>query len=119
MEDRFIHNNRKLKERRRDLRNNATLQESVLWKYLRTKKLGLKFLRQHSIGSYIVDFYCPHKRLIIEIDGSQHGENEEYDLERTCYLEAQGFKVVRFWNSEIDFDVTKVIKIIQECINLP
>lgn len=119
MDERFIHNNRKLKDRRRRLRNNATHQEKILWQYLRSKKLGFKFLRQHSIGSYIVDFYCPQKKLIIEIDGSQHTENKEYDLERTAYLEMQGFKVIRFWNNEIDTDLSKVLKTIQEYMNLP
>jgi very-short-patch-repair endonuclease len=116
MQKRFIHNNRELTERRKDLRNNATSQEKILWQYLKGKKVGFKFQRQHSIGAYITDFYCPEKKLIIEIDGSQHRENKEYDQLRTNYFEAQGYTVLRFWNSEIDLNIFKVLERIQECL---
>ena len=70
---RHIHNNKTLADRRKELRNNATPQEAILWQHLKDSNFGCKFRRQHSIGPYIVDFYCPSKKLIIELDGSQHG----------------------------------------------
>jgi very-short-patch-repair endonuclease len=114
MNKRFIHNNNEFKDRRRELRANATPQERTLWYYLKSKKLGFKFLRQHSIGSYIADFYCPQKKLIIELDGVHHQHNREYDIERTQYLEVSGYRVLRFLNSEIDINVVKVLAKIQE-----
>ena len=86
------------------MRKNATPQEIILWSRLKSKQLGCKFRRQHSIGRYIVDFYCPEHKLIIEIDGSQHKSEEacKYDKERTEYLEKLGLQVIRFWNNEIN-----------------
>jgi very-short-patch-repair endonuclease len=108
----FIHSNNNFKPRRSELRNNATLQEKILWSYLRKNRLKYKFRRQHSIGPYIVDFYCPEKRLVIEIDGSQHNENQEYDRERTLHLENLGHRVLRFWNNEINTNIIAVIEMI-------
>jgi very-short-patch-repair endonuclease len=116
MGNKYIHNNNKLLERRRKLRNQCTRQEKILWYYLKNKKLGCKFQRQHSIGHYIADFYCPSKNLIIELDGNQHLENQKYDHERTGYLEMRGFKVLRFWNNEIDANLIEVLATIQECL---
>jgi very-short-patch-repair endonuclease len=62
---------------------------------------GLRFRRQHAIGTYIVDFCAPRKKLIVEIDGGQHLEQQQYDAERTLFLESRGYKVLRFWNHEI------------------
>jgi very-short-patch-repair endonuclease len=118
MHEKYIHNNRLLKERRKLLRNSATRQEKILWYSLRNKNLGFKFLRQHSIGPYIADFYCPQKKLIVELDGSQHQDHLEYDQERTRYLEMQGYRVLRFWNHEVDSNKIKVIARIQECLTL-
>jgi very-short-patch-repair endonuclease len=109
-----IHTDRLFKARRKELRNTATPHEVKLWKYLKGKNLGYKFQRQHSIGSYIVDFYCPCKRLIIEVDGSQHEENKEYDVQRTKFFEAQGYRVLRFWNNEISTQIFSVLEKIQE-----
>jgi len=69
-----VYNILKLKDRKIDLRNKQTPQEIILWSRLRREQLGSKFRRQHSIGGYIADFYCPSKKLVIEIDGSQHFE---------------------------------------------
>lgn len=92
-------NNRKyLKEFRKKLRNNSTKAESQLWKALQKSQLEeRKFRRQHSIGNYIVDFYFPKERLIVELDGQVHNNfiNEAYDHKRTAYLESLGFKLVR------------------------
>lgn len=96
-----INNRKYLKTYRKELRNNSTKAESQLWKALQKKQLeGRKFRRQHSLGNYIVDFYCPKERLIVELDGQVHHNfvNEEYDTKRTNYLESLGFKVLRFEN---------------------
>jgi len=98
-----------LKERRQNLRKNMTDTESLLWDKLRNKKLGLKFRRQHSIGIYIVDFYCKEKSLIIELDGEIHLKNKSYDKERYNYLNSLGLNVIRFQNQYIENNIEKVI----------
>ncbi|KKQ77534.1 MAG: hypothetical protein A3A96_02435 [Candidatus Zambryskibacteria bacterium RIFCSPLOWO2_01_FULL_39_39] len=107
----LIHNNEILKERRRELRQNSTKTEEILWWYLRDKKLGVKFKRQHSIGGYILDFYCPEKKLIIELDGEIHNTKEakEYDAVRDKYFKELGYKVLRFKNRELENDTEKVL----------
>ncbi len=70
---------------------------------------GVRFRRQHAIGSFVTDFCAPRNKLIIELDGSQHLEQEEYDKERTDYLEAQGYKVIRFWNNDVMTNIEGVI----------
>lgn len=95
----------------RILRKNSTKQERVLWKLLRNSNLfNLKFKRQYPIGNYIVDFVCIEKSLVIEIDGGQHNElaNKELDKQRTQYLNNRGFRVLRFWNTEIDKNISGV-----------
>ncbi|MCI0542484.1 endonuclease domain-containing protein [bacterium] len=98
-----------VKDYRRELRKNATPQEVLLWARLRRKNIGHRFRRQHSFGKFIVDFYCPEKKLVIEIDGSQHEENLEYDSERTRILEELGICVLRFWNNEVDKNIDGVM----------
>ena len=98
-------------EKARILRKNMTKQERILWTFLRKKNINnLKFRRQYPIGNYIVDFICNEKKLIIEIDGGQHNENKNiiYDQERTKYLESKGYKVIRFWNNDIDKTIEEV-----------
>ena len=88
------------KQRARELRSAATDAESCLWYYLRAGRLaGIKFRRQHPMPPYILDFYCEAARLVVELDGSQHGE--EGDARRTLSLEAQGVMVLRFWNDQV------------------
>ncbi len=101
---------------RRILRKSSTPQEIILWSRIKNSNLGYKFRRQHSIGKYIVDFYCPLKRLIIEIDGSQHIEKQrEYDLKRDYYLQKLNFKIIRFMDNEINNNLEGVLmKIIFE-----
>jgi very-short-patch-repair endonuclease len=90
-----------------------TPAEVKLWARLRAHRLkGIHFRNQHAIGNYIVDFYAPRKKLIIELDGSQHLEQEEYDQERTRYLESKGYKVLRFWNQDVMRDIEAVIRAI-------
>ena len=86
------------------MRSNGTNVENLMWQLLRNKHfINLKFRRQHVISPYIVDFYCHELGLVIELDGSQHGTDDavEYDAERTQFLEALGFKVVRYWNHDV------------------
>jgi very-short-patch-repair endonuclease len=111
-----IHNNESLKERRRALRRNATPQEARMWEYLRNKQLGYKFRRQHSIGVYITDFYCPEKELVIELDGKFHEETKEYDLERDYSLQKEGLYVLRIANAAVDRDIFAVIMKIKEIL---
>jgi very-short-patch-repair endonuclease len=109
-----IFNKSKFLTRRRELRKSLTPQELKLWFYLKNKKLGVKFRRQHGIGPYIVDFYCKEKGLVIEIDGSSHKNLKEYDKERDSYIETLGMKVLRFWNGEIDKNIDEVLKRIKK-----
>jgi len=101
-----------------ELRRELTPAERKLWSVLRGNKLnGVSFRRQHAIGNYIVDFISIKKKLIIELDGSQHLEQTEYDNERTKYLESQGYRVVRFWNSQVEKEMDGVIKMLEEIMN--
>jgi very-short-patch-repair endonuclease len=111
----ILYNKSKLRYRRSGLRINQTPQEVILWTHLRRDQLGYKFRRQHSIGSYILDFYCAQEKLAVELDGYQHIENKEYDRERSEYLSVLGIKVIRFWNNEVNVNINEVIqKIISE-----
>ena len=110
--------NRKLKPRAQEMRTNATPQEDKLW-YEFLRKHSCPFTRQKTIENYIVDFLCPSKKLVIEIDGSQHYTEEglEYDQIRTDLLESMGLHVLRFKNSEIDTSFSKVCDAIQNYID--
>jgi very-short-patch-repair endonuclease len=102
-----------LKSTRDHLRKNLTEAELVLWEVLKDKKLcGRKFRRQHSIGNYIADFYCPSENLIIELDGQHHftPEGIAKDLDRDKHLEMMNIKVLRFENKEILNNLTEVLK---------
>ncbi len=115
-----IYNNKILRERRRDLRNNQTKTEKILWKHLGKKQLdNHRFFRQYSIGPYIVDFYCPKERLAIELDGGVHIVEDQklYDIERTKYLNGNDIKVLRFWNNDIENNLKGVLKKIIEAVN--
>jgi very-short-patch-repair endonuclease len=95
------------------LRKVTTPAEKKLWSYLRGDKLnGVSFRRQHAIGNFIVDFVSVKKKLIIELDGSQHLEQAEYDAERSKYFESQGYKVIRFWNNQVENDIGGVVRAI-------
>lgn len=101
------------KEKARYLRNNQTPQERKIWTIIRNRQFfGYRFLRQYCIGSYIVDFICREKKIIIEIDGGQHNQSSdiEYDIQRTEYLNSKGYKVIRFWNNDIDKNLDGVYK---------
>lgn len=96
-----------------ELRKELTAAERKLWAIIRNDQLGVNFRRQHAIGNYIPDFVCIEKKLIIELDGSQHLEQKEYDDERTKYFESLGYRVIRFWNDQIMNEINGVIKAIQ------
>lgn len=106
-----IHNIKALFKRRKFLRNNSTPEEILLWNHLKKSQLGVKFRRQHSIGGYIVDFYCPSRKLAIELDGPGHTskETQEYDKIRDSYLSGLDIRVLRLKNSEIDGDNIKKV----------
>ncbi len=107
----------KIIERCRKLRKNSTPQEIIFWSRVRAKRFkGLKFKRQYSLEKYIVDFICLEKKLIIELDGWQHKEEnqERYDKERTEFLEKLGFRIIRFWNNEINDNLEGVFLKIEE-----
>jgi len=92
----------------RDLRHRSTDAEAELWFHLRAGRLlGLKFRRQHPLPPYVVDFYCDSLKLVIELDGSQHGE--DVDAARTATLQRQGLTVIRFWNHDVMFRTALVL----------
>jgi len=91
------------------LRKESTPAECKLWSKIRNDQLGINFRRQHAVGNYIPDVVCIEKKLIIELDGSQHLEQREYDVERTRYLESLGFRVIRFWNNDVIKNMDGVI----------
>lgn len=98
----YINNKSALKVTRRKLRNNSTKAELFLWKYLQKSQLDwLKFRRQHSIGRYILDFYCPKLKLSIELDWSIHEDRVEYDSIRTDFLKSCWVYEIRFTNNEV------------------
>ncbi len=115
--------NKNLKHKARHLRSNMTDSEQLIWSRVRRKQvLGIQFYRQKPIGNYIVDFYAPAAKLVVEIDGSQHLEVEirEKDLQRTRYLENEGLRVLRFDNlqvlSEIDGVVEEIFRVVEDVV---
>jgi len=103
----------------KELRNNPTNAEGLLWLHLRDKQLdGLKFRRQQPLGPYIVDFVCLSKKIVIEVDGGQHADdkNKKKDEERDLWLKNQGFKVLRFWNNEVLENLEGVWEVIQSTV---
>jgi very-short-patch-repair endonuclease len=111
----YLYNNQLHKVKRRNLRKNSTDAERILWSRLKNKQChGLRFLRQYSVGSYIIDIFCPKLRLAIEIDGGQHNNlhNSIYDQQRSEYLAKNNIKVIRFWNNEVFENLDGVYEII-------
>jgi very-short-patch-repair endonuclease len=95
------------------LRANTTPHERTLWRALKELPIdGTHFRRQAPIGPYVVDFFCPARRLVIELDGGHHNDDEtaKRDRERQLWLEQEGYRVVRFWNSEIARDLAAVLE---------
>ncbi|MES3032172.1 MAG: endonuclease domain-containing protein [Patescibacteria group bacterium] len=98
----------------RYLRKEETQTEKVLWEKIRNNKLGVKFRRQHPLDVFVIDFYAPSIGIAIELDGSFHRENKEYDRMRTDYLNSKNIKVIRFWNNEIEKDLEEVLNTIRK-----
>jgi very-short-patch-repair endonuclease len=98
----------------RSLRRDMTDVERLLWRHLRQRQIeGYKFRRQHPVGHYIADFACLEACLIVEVDGGQHSDRKGYDMERTAWLEGQGFRVLRFWNTDVLANIDGVREVIR------
>jgi very-short-patch-repair endonuclease len=103
----------------RKFRRNQTPAESKLWMALRRKQIeGVIFRRQHPIGRYVADFFCPAANLIVELDGAPHDNDTVYrrDTARTNWLEQRGYSVMRFWNSELDTNFDGVVATIRNAV---
>jgi very-short-patch-repair endonuclease len=109
-----LYNKNLLRGRRKNLRNNVTKEETILWECLKNYFKHIKFRRQYSVGPYILDFYSRELRLAIELDGFQHLDNKEYDQERDAFLNGKNITVLRFWNDEIRNNLLGVIDRIQK-----
>ena len=117
-----IYNATEITPQRKDLRNSPTDAEIVLWARLQRKQLnGKKFRRQASIGPYIVDFYCPEYRVIVELDGAGHHTEDgaKHDERRTEYLEKRGLRVLRFENKEVLENLRDVLQTILLVLERP
>jgi very-short-patch-repair endonuclease len=107
----------KMQQRAAELRHNPTEAETKLWRFLRAHQTDdVHFRRQHAIGNYIVDFCSPRKKLVIELDGSQHLEQQTYDQQRTEFLQSKGYSVLRFWNNDVIKDLEGVMRVILETL---
>lgn len=116
-----IHNKKQLKEKRRELRRSLTPAEAYLWKHLKARRFeGKRFIKQHSIKNYIVDFYCAELKLIIELDGEVHNNAnaQEYDKNRTHALLELGYTVIRFENKMVFENLSSVFNEIKNNFNL-
>ena len=111
-----IHYNPKLKKLARKLRINMSPPEILLWNQLKGKKLGYDFHRQKPIDNYIVDFFCPKLKLIVEIDGKVHIDKGEDDIKRQSKLESFGLKVLRFKASDIIKNINYVLEAIGDYV---
>jgi very-short-patch-repair endonuclease len=113
-----LYNKKSEKEKRRYLRNNQTSPEKLVWMFLRRKQIsGERFLRQYSIHSYVIDFYCPSLKLAVEIDGDSHFESDEsikYDKKRERFLVSVGTTIIRFTNQQVIENLEKVMDQIEE-----
>jgi very-short-patch-repair endonuclease len=111
-----VHNQPVLKETRRILRANLTAAEAVMWKALRGSQVaGRKFRRQHSVGPYVLDFYCPQEHLAVELDGHGHftPSGQAYDADRDAYLNSLGIRVLRFENRFVFSDLESILHAIE------
>ena len=101
----------------RRLRSTPTDAEARLWLQLRRQQLdGFRFRRQQPIGRYVVDFFCPEAKLIVEVDGGQHADENGA---RTRWLEARGYRVIRFWNNDVLGNTDGVVEKIREALHGP
>ena len=106
-----------IRDTARRLRREQTEWEHNLWTRLRRRQLkGIKFRRQHPIGPFFADFFCPEAKLVIEIDGSQHADELARDESRTEFLRDAGYEVLRFWNHEIRSEIDTVVQRIGDAL---
>ena len=103
--------------RARGLRRNATEAEKRMWHALRDKIPGTKFRRQVPIGPFYADFLCFSAKLVIEVDGGHHGEAQDYDARRTAFIEAQGYRIIRFWNNDVLENTDGVIAMVIDSLS--
>ncbi|MGD0947202.1 MAG: DUF559 domain-containing protein [Candidatus Binatia bacterium] len=110
-----------VQKRARDLRRTLTPAEQRLWQRLRCGQLGgCGFRRQYPVGPFIVDFFCPAVKLVIEVDGGSHTEQPEYDAERTRWLnEQKAYRVIRFTNEEVQHNIEAVVEAIGAAVKAP
>jgi very-short-patch-repair endonuclease len=104
--------NTKLISTAKTLRKGMTDAERKLWQRLRGELLGVKFRRQHPFESFVLDFVCLERKLVIEVDGSQHLEDVKYDEFRSDRLKLAGFTVLRFWNNQVLEEIDSVMEVI-------
>lgn len=109
---------KEIQSRARELRKEMTPAEKKLWQVLRGNQLdGLYFRRQHAIGTFILDFVCIQEKLVIEVDGGSHLEQEEYDQERTRWLEEEkGYRVIRFTNDDVLKNTHEIVEVIRDAV---
>ena len=102
---------REVEQAARSMRGEPTRAEEVLWSALQKKQVaGLKFRRQHPVGRFVLDFYCPSHKLVVEVDGEVHDQQQERDAERTRVLQAYGYRVLRFRNEQVINDLPAVVR---------
>ena len=100
------------------LRIGMTEAERRLWSRLRQEQLGVKFRRQHPLGTYVLDFVCLDAKLVVEVDGSQHLDQQAYDERRSAWLASQGYAVLRFWANEVLSETDAVVNSISQSLGL-
>ena len=102
------------------LRKNQTDVERRLWDALRNRQLSdYKFRRQHPISPYAVDFVCLESKVVVEVDGGQHADRVEQDMALTVFLESLGYRVLRFWNNEVNENLEGVLMVILTALVSP
>ncbi|HEX6042535.1 endonuclease domain-containing protein [Longimicrobium sp.] len=102
---------RTVRARARELRQEETYAERLLWRVLRNRAVnGLKFRRQHPLDGFVIDFFCAEARLCVELDGGIHDPQQERDAARTAQLEARGLRVIRFRNEEVENEMDSVLR---------
>ena len=112
-----VYNKKCVQPKRRQLRNNPTYAEKILWLSLRKRQVeGVRFLRQYSVNKFVIDFYAPEIKLAIEVDGCSHIGKEKYDMERQKYIENFNIMVIRFKNEQVIGNPDKVVEEIKAVI---
>jgi very-short-patch-repair endonuclease len=104
-----------LVSRAREMRKEMPLAEVLLWNRLRGDQLGVRFRRQHRVGSYIADLFAHAAKLVVEADGDSHAEREEYDEKRTYWMNQKGLRVMRFTNDDVITNLDSVVQSIADC----